>query len=89
MIMFEKHKSHTMIIFYKTFANHMDIFRFVLLILFFSVNCIVFCIIPLTTELGMKDLTIHFPLLDCFSYLTINGDRGDLAEFGKKTQHRS
>ena len=32
----------------------------------------------------MKDLTIHYPLLDYFSYLTIYGDCGDLAEFGKK-----
>ena len=51
---------------------------------FFSANCIVFCIIPHTTELGIKDLTIHYPLLDYFSYLTIYGDRGDLGEIGKK-----
>ena len=34
--------------------------------------------------LGMKDLTIHYPLLDYFSYFTIYGDRGDSAVFGKK-----
>ena len=40
-----------------------------------------------TTMLGMKDLSIHYPLLDLldsFSYLTIYGDRGDLAVFGKQ-----
>ena len=31
----------------------------------------------------MKDLTIHNPLHDYFSYLTVYGDRVDLAEFGK------
>ena len=42
---------------------------------------------PHTTELGMKDLTIHYPLLDYFSYLTIYGDRSDLAEFLKKKRN--
>ena len=65
-------------------AKHRDIFRLVLLIPFFSDNYIVVCIIPHTTELGMKELTIHNPLLVYFSYLTIYGDRRDLAEFGKK-----
>ena len=35
----------------------------------------------------MKDFTIHRPLLDYFSYLTIYGDRGDLAQFGKNATH--
>ena len=71
-------------------AKHRDIFRLVdPLILFFSANCIVFCVIPETTELGMEDLTIHYPLLDYFNYLTIHGERGDYAEFGNKTEHRS
>ena len=32
----------------------------------------------------MKDLSIHYPLLNSFSYLTIYGDRGDLAKWVKK-----
>ena len=66
-------------------AKLRDIFRLVHFFLFFPANRIVFCIIPHTTELGMKDLTIHYPLLAYFSYLTIYRDRGDLAEFGNKT----
>ena len=59
----------------KTPTKHRDISALFFLFCFFSANCIV----PHTTELGMKDLTIHYSILDYFSYLTIYGDSGDLA----------
>ena len=73
--------------FNKTPAKHRVISRLVLFLFFPPIalfSALYYIHTSYYTELGMKDLTNHYPLLDYFSYLTIYGDRGDLAEFGKK-----